>query len=178
MENLMDGRYINILVNQGKDIVIFPRSKSQKPVELADGTLAEGVYLTAYYPIELKYPYDRNELAEKIEFGIEQWDKHPCYDDDKEKRTFEEKYYGVNGFKKAVKGTLYFDLGWDEIQGKYVALSLPCKRGYAYLVIKREKLSSDATWVDFADTVINFINMDLNEIDSFKRFKKSLNIAE
>lgn len=174
--NLMDSRLINILVNQRKDIVIFPRSKSEKAIELADGTLAEGLYMPAYYPIELKYPYDRNELAKKIEFGIEQWDKHPCYDDEKENKTFEEKYYGVKGFKKAVKGILYFNLGWDEIQGKYVSLYLPCKRGYAYLAIKTEKLLIDATWLDFADAVINLANMDLNELDSFKHFKNSLNL--
>lgn len=174
--NLVEFRSINILVNQSKDIVIFPYAKSEKSVELADGTITDELYIPAYYPIELKYPYTRNELAEKIKCGIEHWDKHPCYDDEKEKQTYEEKYYGIKGFKNAVKGILYFSLGWDDIQGKYVSLSLPCKRGYAYLAITETELPDNATWIDFADAVIEFINMDLNELSSFKTFKNKLNL--
>ena len=174
--NFWDFRTVNIHVNNGKDIVIFPYSKCETAIELADGTLVNGMYIPAYYPIELKYPYTRNELAEKIKYGIEQWDKYPCYDDKKEKQTYEEKYYGINGFKNAVKGNRYFNLGWDELQGKFVTLSLPCKKGYAYLGITERKLSDDADWFDFADIVIELIDMDLSELGTFKTFKSKLNL--
>lgn len=65
-------RSIIILVNTQKDVVIFPQSKTEDPVELADGSIIEFSYQVAYCPIELKYPYSSAELAEKIKFGIEQ----------------------------------------------------------------------------------------------------------
>ncbi len=174
--NFEDFRRIDMLVDCEKNIVIFPASKSKLPITLADGTITEDLYLTAYYPIELKYPYTQEELAEKIEYGIKQWNVHECYDDSVEKRTFEEKYYGVKGFKNAVKGKLYISLGWDDIQGKYVSLSMPWKSGYAYMGLDHVKLPDDADWMDFADAVIKYINMDLTTLKSYKTYKRDLNI--
>ncbi len=174
--NFEDFRRIDMLVDCEKNIVIFPTSKSKLPITLADGTITEDLYLTAYYPIELKSPYTQEELAEKIEYGIKQWNVHECYDDSVEKRTFEEKYYGVKGFKNAVKGKLYISLGWDDIQGKYVSLCVPWKSGYAYMGLDHVKLPDDADWMDFADAVIKYINMDLTTLKSYKTYKRDLNI--
>ena len=174
--DLKDFRSVEILVNSEKDIVIFPISKTDHPIELADGSIEEFGYMTAYYPIELKNPYTIDALAQKIEFGIEQWDKHKCYENFSGKNTFEEKYYGIKGFKNAVKGNLYITLGWDDIQGKYVSLSVPLKRGYAYIVLDDKRLPDDADWIDFANVVMEYINMDIKELSSFKTYKSKLNL--
>lgn len=171
--NLEDFRRIEILVNAEKDIVIFPLSEITHPVELANGEMVEGLYQVAYYPIELKYPYTNTELADKIRFGIEQWNQHECYSGSK---TFEEKYYGVKGFKNAVKGNLFINLGWDDIQGKYVSLLMPLKRGHSYIGLANTKLDADADWIDFANAVIDYINLDYTKLRSFKTYKSSLNI--
>ncbi len=171
-----DFRSIDMLVDCEKNIVIFPVSKSKLPGTLPDGTIIEDDYLTAYFPIELKYPYTQKELAEKIKYGIEQWNVHECYENFSGRNTFEEKYYGIKGFKNAVKGKLFIDLGWNDILGKYVSLSMPLKRGYAYIGIDDVKLPDDADWMDFADAVIKYINMDLTSLRPYKTYKRDLNI--
>lgn len=175
--NLEDFRYIDIYVNEGKDIVIFPSSKSNEPLELADGSiLDEEWYCTAYFPIEIKYPYNNIELAEKIKYGIEQWDKHEPYNDFSGKNTFEEKYYGIKGFKKAIKGKKFIHLGWDDIQGKYVSLLFPWKSGYQYLGVDEVILDEDADWIDYADAVIKFVEVGIDDIPYAKRMKRKLNL--
>lgn len=172
-----DFRSIRILVDQQKNIVIFPISKSDFPIVLADGSIEEFGYLPAYYPIEVMYPYSTKELAEKIKYGIEQWDKHPCYQEESNNMlTFEEKYYGIKGFRKATKGKLYIILGWDDIEGKTIALCVPAKSGYAYLGLDEIRLSEDADWLAFADGVIKYVNMDITQLDSFKTYKSKLNL--
>ena len=74
--DLKEFRWIDIYVNEEKDIVIFPQSETTEPQELADGTMLNEPWLcTAYYPIEIKHPYTKEEVAEKIKYGIEQWNK-------------------------------------------------------------------------------------------------------
>lgn len=174
--NFEDFRRINILVDQEKNIVIFPISKTSYPIVLLDGSVEECGYVTAYYPIELTFPYHVEELAEKIKYGIEQWNCHACFDDAGGKKTFEEKYYGIRGFKNAMKGKLNISLGWDDVLGKYVTLYVPVKRGYAYLEIHETRLPDDADWMDFAHAVMQYINMDLTQIRSFKTHRGQLNI--
>jgi len=171
-----DFRSIEILIDPQKNIVIFPRSKTDFPFELADGTIVDFTYLPAYYPIEVNYPYDAVQLAEKIKYGIEQWNQHSAYSYEHHKKvTSEEKYYGVKGFKNATKGVRHIDLGWDNIQGKYVTLSLPLKRGYAYIRIDSVKLSDDADWLDFANQVLEYVEIDVTQLKRFKTFKRSIN---
>ena len=124
--NMDDYRRITILVNQNRDIVICPKSDSKIPELDENGTILGYPCKDAYFPIELKYPYSENELAQEIEYAIGEFGKHECYE--LEKPTFEEKYYGIKGFKNAVKGHRLITLGWDNIAGKYVSLSLPLKR--------------------------------------------------
>ncbi|MBQ4527934.1 MAG: hypothetical protein II998_07665 [Clostridia bacterium] len=174
--NYEDFRTIIILVDQQKNIVIFPMSKTDYPIELADGTMIEYSYLPAYYPIELSYPYTATELADKIEYGINQWNVHKCYDNFSGKNTFEEKYYNIKGFKNAVKGHLYFRLGWDDIQKKYVTLMFPWKRGYSYDYADKKTLPDDADWIDYANAVIDYINMDFMTLEHFRRCKSEYNI--
>ena len=175
--DLKEFRWIGIYVNEEKDIVIFPQSETSEPQELADGTiLNEPWFCTAYYPIELKYPYIAEEVAEKIKYGIEQWNKHEPYNDFSGKNTFEEKYYGIKGFKKAIKGKRYIRLGWDDIQGKYVSLQVPGKSGYWYLGVDEVVLDENANWIDYAEVVIKFIETDLYDIPYVRSMKRKLNL--
>ena len=175
--NLEEFRWIDIYVNEEKDIVIFPQSETNEQQELADGTiLNEPWFCTAYYPIEIKYPYTKEELAEKIKCGIEQWGKNEPYNDFSGKNTFEEKYYGIKGFKKAIKGKRYINLGWDDIQGKYVSLLIPCKRGYCYLGVDEVILDENADWMDYAETVIKFIETSIEDIPYARSNKHKLNL--
>ena len=170
---LKDSRGIKLLSDEKKNIVIFPMGKGIG--ETLNGEKIEAI-LVSYHPIELKYPYSEDELAEKIKQGIEYWCKFPAYDNFSGRNTFEEKYYGIKGFKNAVKGNRYFDIGWDEWFGVYVDLMLPCKSGYAYIGIEKRELPNDADWIDFAKAVIELINKDLTEFKTFKTYKSKLNI--
>lgn len=174
--NLEEFRSIIMLVDQEKNVVIFPVSATKYIREQEDGSM-QCDYYPAFYPIELQFPYTVENLAERIKYGIEQWNQHPCYEEKlNNNRTFEEKYYGIKGFKNAVKGKLYISLGWDDIQGKYVSFSMPLKRGYAYIGIDDTSLSENADWVDFANAVMKYINADITKFRSFKTFKSKLNI--
>ena len=175
--DLKEFRWIGIYANEEKDIVIFPQSETDEPLELSDGTiLNEPWFCTAYYPIEIKYPYTKEELAEKIKCGIEQWNKHKPYNDFSGKNTFEEKYYGIKGFKKAIKGKRYIRLGWDDIQGKYVSLNVPGKSGYWYLGVGEVILDENADWIDYAEVVIKFVETNLCDIPYVRSMKSKLNL--
>lgn len=172
--NFDDYRRITIVVNSNKDIVIFPKSESKIPETDDNGTILGYACKNTFFPIELKFPYSEIDLAHKIQYGIEEFGKHECYE--LLKPTLEEKYYGVKGFKNAVKGCRLIDLGWDNIFGKYVSLQIPMKSVYAYIGIDNIKLQDDADWTDYAKSVINYIDSDLSTFSSFKRYKSKLNI--
>ena len=131
-------------------------------------------YHVAYHPIEIFAPYSKEELTEKIKEGINSWNLYPVYETFTGKNTFEEKCYKIKGFRNAVLGKRFIELGWDEISGKEVNISWPLKRGYGYYSIKVVKLSDDAEYLDFANTVIDLINLDLTKESTFKRYKKLL----
>lgn len=171
MENdLKEFRSITMIVDESNNIVIFPVSKSNELFE--DGE--NYAYHEAYHPIELLAPYNKEELAEKISEGINTWNLYPAYENYTGKNTFEEKYFGIKGFKNAVLGKRLIALGWDDISGKEVNISCPLKRGYGYYCIKIVKLNDDADYLDFADTVIDLISIDLTKESTFKRYKKLL----
>ena len=172
--NMDDYRRITILVNQNRDIVIFPKSESKIPELDEDGTILGYLCKDAYFPIDLKCPYSESELASKIQYGIEEFGKHECYE--VEKPTLEEKYYGIKGFKNAIKGHRLITLGWDNIDGKYVSLQIPLKRGHAYNGINKSYLPENADWNDYAKSVINYIESDLESFSAYKQFKSKLNL--
>ncbi|WP_133051132.1 hypothetical protein, partial [Ruminiclostridium hungatei] len=141
-----------MLADNSGNIVIFLVSKTDKLFE--DGE--NYIYYPAYYPIELNSPCTREELASKIQEGIEEWDIHTPYES---KKTFEEKYYGIKGFKNASLGKKYITLGWNDIEGKYISLGLPLKKGYGYMGIESIKLKEDGDYLDYANAVIDLINL-------------------
>ncbi len=165
--DLEDVRRVRILVNQDENITVFPISKSNEMSEDGEHYL----YLPAMNPIEIQAPYTVEELALAIQQGIEDWN---CYEAYEGKTTFEEKYYGVKGFKKAIIGKKYMSLGWDDISGKTVSLMLPLKRGYGYMGIESIELPDDADYLDFAQAVIDLLNMDLSNHHRFKTYRSKL----
>ncbi len=167
--DLSDFRSIELLEDEKHNIVIFPVSKSDKLLD--DGINYE--YHTAYYPIELNYPYKAEDLADKIKEGIDLWNKYPCFN---QKNTFEEKYYEIKGFKNAVFGKKYISLGWNDFEGKYISLMLPLKRGYGYMGIETISLKEDANYLDYSNAVIDLLNLDIAKHARFKLYKKMLNI--
>ncbi len=80
------------------------------------------------------------------------------------------------GFKKAIKGKRYINLGWDDIQGKYVSLLIPCKSGYCYLGVDEVILDENADWMDYAETVIKFIETSIEDIPYARSNKHKLNL--
>ena len=167
--NLKDFRSIDMLVNEKEDIVIFPNSKTD---ELFDDGVSYKYHM-AFHPIELFSTYSREDLALKIQEGIESWNKYPPFDFSG-KNSIEEKYYGIKGFKNAVFGKKSVSLGWDHVSGKYLSLSWPLKKGYGYMIIERTKLKDDADYIDFADAVLELIKLDVYNHHRFKQFKNDL----
>ena len=164
-------RIVKMLVDENKNIVIFPLSKVNKNDDDATADYGE-----AYFPIELMSPYTVEELAKKIEEGFNEWNKHKCYPEWEGKNTFEEKYYGIKGFKNAVKGKKFLSLHLDNYFGNEVSLMLPMKRGYAYLRIKSICLDDEAECIDFAKAVISLIDLDLETISAYKSQRSKFNI--
>lgn len=82
------------------------------------------------------------------------------YYDQRKNKTFEELYYGIKGFNKAMKGKKKIEIGWNDRWRKYASLDLPDKRGYAYTGVKLLNLDDNADWTDFAENVITLINYD------------------
>lgn len=166
-----ESRYVKILVDENKNLIILPFGKYEKIFTHADGTTTDNAYFPACYPIEVKFPYTNVELAEKIELGINEWGKHKCYGG-----VYEEKVYGVKGFKKAMKGKFSISLGWNFVEGKVLSLLYPDKRGYSYTGMQRKFLAEDADWIDFADAVIELVNLDISTLPEYKRYKSQLNL--
>ncbi len=172
--DIQDGRDIIILVDENKNIVIFPISALGYEVPDLQGEMYEP-YWAAYFPIEVKYPYTEDELAEKIEYAFLQWCKHPCYDRMDGKNTFEEKYYGIKGFKNAIKGKRYIRAGWNNMVGIYVTLYMPMKgSSYQYFGLDKTKFDITADEHDFAKAVIHYAHVDLDNYRSFRTYKTKL----
>lgn len=153
-------KMIEILIDEDKNIAIFPYSQSDIPFD--DTNIEIGFkWFTAYFPIELKTPYTINKLASAIEYGINEENKHPYYYyKNHNNKTLEELYYGEKGFSKVMKGKKMINLGWNDRWGKYASLMLPDKRGYSYTGVKLIYLDDLADWTDFAESVITLINYD------------------
>ena len=173
--DFMDPKDIVILVDESKNLVLFPTGKGPKLEDDIYNT-QEFSYGVSYHPIELPFPYDLSELADKIKEAIEAVDQYPMYHRFDGKDTFEEKYYGIKGFKAAVKGKRHISLGWNHMFGKTVSLMLPLKRGYGYIGVERIELDEEADWMDFAKAVYKLVNVTLEDTESFKTFKKNINL--
>jgi len=175
--NLAERRCIDILVDQDKNIVLFPYGKSTEPIDYPPGVDKENApkffFSAAEYPIELNFPFSEQLLADNIEFAFEEWGKHKCYPESKK---FEVEYYGIKGFKNAMKGKRYITVSYDVYSGIRVRLYLPRKAGYSYYELANTKLPEDANWIDFAKAVLHYINIDVSTLDTFRTFKRELNI--
>jgi hypothetical protein len=92
------------------------------------------------------------------------------------KDTIEEHYYQIKGFKAATLGKKMIDVGWSRLVGKNVRVNLATKRGKGYLCIAEKHFPDDASWEDFAQTVIEFATMDLTKTRTFRSLKSYLNV--
>jgi len=172
--DLNDPKIITVLVDQNKNITIFPEGKGPKMKH--DDTPGEYSYGVALMPIEVQYPYMVENLAQRIEEGFDAYLKYPIEPWEEGKKTYEEKYYGIKGFKNAVRGKKHFFLGWDDDFGKYIAFSLPLRRGYGYMGIESVYLPEDADYVDFAKALVDLIEADVHSFRRYKTFKKQIDV--
>ena len=62
------------------------------------------------------------------------------------------------------------------MQGKYVSLLLPCKSGYQYLGVDEVILDEAADWMDYANAVIKFVEICIDDIPYVKQMKRKLNL--
>ncbi len=168
--NLSEFRSINIYVDETKNMAVFPKSKN--PSYNTENN--SPMYILSKTFFELAFPYSRESVAELVKTGIISWDKYDPYTDSK--KTIEEYYYNIKSFKSATHKKKLISLGWDDIEGKYVSLYIPMKKGKYYIEISSIKLHDEANWIEFADAVIELINMDMNKLNSFKIYKSKLNI--
>lgn len=147
---------VDILVDENENIAIFSTS-SVDNLNVDDNF--RGFMVNA--PVELKTPYTINELANAIKCAMIKENIKPYFlYDQRKNKTYEELYYGIKGFNKAMKGKRLIDIGWNDRWGKYASLMLPDKRGYSYTGVKLLYLDDDADWIDFAESVITLIKYD------------------
>ena len=170
---MQESKIIQLFSDNTGNIVIFPFSTFTN-APLADG-LEEGWPYTAYYPIELKANYDMENLSQKIREGFDCWCKYPHYNNFTGKNTYEEKYFGIKGLKKAVLGKKLIRVTFDVEDGYRISLSLPTKgRGYEYLRIESTHLAKNASIIEVAQSVSELINLDLNSNETYRVLRKNL----
>lgn len=168
--NLIEFRDINIYVDDENNIAIFSKSKNPE----FNNDIDSPMYLLSRTPFELLYPYSLEELAKCIKDGICAWDKQEPYIDSK--KSIEEYYYNLKGFRSATYKKKLISLGWNDIEGKYVSLYLPFKTKRYYIEAKSTQLSDDADWIDFAKVVMDYINIDVTQLSIYRTYKSKLNL--
>ena len=169
MKKKDDFKSVEILVDKNNNLAIFPKGKVLNTQETSNVK-----FLPSVFQYEVSMPYSVKELAKKIEYAFNDWCVYDAFCD--RKKTYEENYYEIKGFKNAMKGKKLISMGWNDIEGKYISLLLPCKTGYSYITIKEIKLSDNANSFDYAKSVVDLINADLNEFSAYKTYKNMLNI--
>ncbi len=172
--------FIDMFVDENKNVVIFPTNWTNEPIEQMSGGPEPEMayaYLSCYYPIELKYPYTTAELSEKIKAGLDECGKHDCHTELSGQKIIEAKYYGVKSFKRATYGKRYITLSYDpEGEDGDVALFLPTTTAYLYIsMFPPRKMPKRATLTDYAKVVMEFIEADVTQLDEFKKNRKRLN---
>jgi len=170
--NLHEFRSLRILVDKDNRLAIFSMTKNPKKIE---GDVWSPVWVATEDPIELQPPFTAEELADALERSIRAWGtEEPIFED---RVTLTEHRYKIKGFKKASLGTKFVGLGWRPRVGKYVSVMLPMKTKRCHMGIEHRSLPDDATWMDFAHTLIELLNIDLTQLSSYKTYKRQLNIS-
>lgn len=154
--NYKEYKAITLLIDENNNISFFSFGKRKDINEDSDFW-----GFVVYTPVKLEKPYELKDIANVIEYAMSGKNKelYFCYDQRKNK-TFEELYYGIKGFNKAMRGKKKIEIGWNDRWGKYASLDLPDKRGYSYTGVKLLNLDDNADWTDFAESVITLINYD------------------
>lgn len=168
--SIKEERDITILVDEQNDLAIFSRCLNPAFDGNYDKTPVD---FPAKVPVELEHPYTVDQVAVAIKQGMDSYNTCEPYT---AKNTIEEHYYQIKGFKAATLGKRMIDVGWNCLMGKFVRVNIATKRGKGYLCIAKKQLPDDATWEEFAQTVIEFVAMDLTKTRTFKSLKSYLNV--
>ena len=172
----LERKFVDILVDANNNLAIFSMAKNPDKIE---GDVWSPIWLPAQNPIELRAPYTAEELSVALARGINAWESGEVLP--LGKSSLAEFYYQIKGFKKATLGTKYVNLGWcpgwGPGRGKYVWIELPMNRnkGHAYMGIEFKNLPDDADWMDFANTLLGLLDMDLTKTKTYQVYKSKLN---
>lgn len=172
---LSEERFAYIYLDEQHNMAIFPFTKNPNYTTWnhPDPFTAEPQYTFGKSPIELAYPYSAQTLAEALQRAIEQWNKEEAYTNTRV--SIEEHYYKIKGFKKASLGKRLVVFGLNTPSGHEISLSLPAKSKY-YLTLANRSLPADATWMDFAHTILELVHTDVATLPAYKTFKSKLNV--
>lgn len=168
LNNLYDSKYVDIYIDENNNIAVSPIC--EKLISNDGNEIYE--YLPSIEFYELRYPYSYEDVAKVIEKGIKAYNNCVPYIG---KMTIEEYYYKIKGFKAATYRKKLITIGWDDIGGKNISISIPTKRGKYYMDIISKILPDDSDWNDFSRETIELINTDLTKTETFRTFKEKLN---
>ena len=128
----------------------------------------------------LEYPnYTVEDVAATLEAAANAWGKFPPYKEmDLDPIQLHTR---IKNFKKASFGWRYIIVARYETigkaSGKFVAMCMPCKTPRAWMGISKRILDENADWIDYSEAVYEFATTDVTSYDSFKTFKRYLNLT-
>ncbi|MGN0242881.1 MAG: hypothetical protein ACI4CT_02335 [Lachnospiraceae bacterium] len=165
-------RRIKLYFDEENNAAAFPMSRHKEKNKEWDAYL----YSEAFHPFEANKPYSVADMAEIIRQAYEAWEQYPAYE---KKKSFEEAYYKISGFKNAMKGKRVIDVDWGDYGVGYgdiveIDYMFPCRQKGVYLQMDSRQLSSDASWEEIAAAVIDLVEKDWDELWAFKTYKSKL----
>lgn len=173
--NIIGYRKLNIFADEHNNLVIFSSVKNQnyRPLLPDEWPSRDNpARFDAKTPLELSYPYTENELTEALIKGFDSWDNVEPY---KGKATLPEYYYQTKGYKNATRGKRMITVVWSE-EEKSVILYLPMKQRDTYLQITKIPLATPATINELTKALMDSLQIDLTQCNTYKTFKGRLNI--
>ena len=173
--NIIGYRNLNIFADEHNNLVIFSSVKNPnyRPLLPDEWPSRDNpARFDAKTPFELSYPYTENELAETLIKGFDSWDNVEPY---KGKATLPEHYYRIKGYKNATRGKKLLSISWGEDK-KSIRVYFPMKQKDAYLQITEITLATSATINELTKALMDSLQIDLTQCNTYKTFKGRLNI--
>ena len=131
---LLDCGKVHILADENKDLAVFSFVKNPEYVYDSEPNSIPPEWPPKIVPLfysktafELKNPYTIEELAAIIKKGTGAWDTLEPYIS--RKKSIEEFYYKIDGFKKATFGKKLLVVDMESNGKKRISISLPVKAG-------------------------------------------------
>lgn len=180
MQHQVPERVPSVYADEQNNLIFITKSKNPDYVEPIDNDpksieASLPMYLAAPEIITLRFPYTTEQVAKAIQTIVEEWDRHPPFEDDG--RDDIELYYGMRNFKKASFGKKFIEVYWSKGAPKGVSLLLPCKTPRMWMGIEKIDLDPDASWIDYAEAVISLVRTDVTTYRRFKLYKRYLNLT-